>query len=73
MIGRALHAIGGSILGVCELARLAWVTRFRLRGRYWRWRTETAFGRGMPASRGELVRRTLAYARWARSIRRMSR
>ncbi len=73
MIGRTLRAVLGTILGVCELARLAYVTRFRLRGGYWRWRTETAFGRGMPASRRELVRRTLAYARWARSIRRMSR
>ena len=58
-------------LGGCyELARLAVLSRFRFRGAYWSWRTYTAFGRGYPASRWELVRAVLAYARWMHRMRR---
>ncbi len=53
-----------------ELLRLGVITRFDFKGPYWTWRTTTAFGRGMPSSRIELVRNVLEYARWARRLRR---
>ena len=59
--------------GVYELARLAFITRFRFRGKYWRWRVETAFGRGMPASRRELLKRLFDLGRWMHRMRRMGR
>ena len=55
---------------VYELARLGVLTRFRFRGPYWQWRMHTAFGRGYPRSRLELVRGVLAYGRWMRRMRR---
>lgn len=55
--------------GVYELARLAALTRFRFRGRYWRWRYETAFGRGAPRSRLALCRALLRYGAWAHRMR----
>jgi len=55
--------------GLYELARLAIITRFRFRGDYWSWRLHTAFGRGYPASRLELVRAVLAYGRWVFRMR----
>ncbi len=59
-----------TIGGLYQLARLAVITRFRFKGPYWRWRMETAFGRGYPASRRETVRAVLAYARWMHRMRR---
>lgn len=56
--------------GLYELARLAVLSRFRFRGDYWTWRLHTAFGRGYPASRLELVRSILAYGRWVFRMRR---
>lgn len=64
MIGRFFETLGG----MYELARLAVITRLRLRGAYWQWRYHTAFGRGVPP-RGELVRGVLEYARWVRRMR----
>lgn len=55
--------------GLYELARLAWISRFNMRGAYWRWRWETAFGNGEP-SRRERIHAALAYARWVRRMRR---
>ncbi|HEB60289.1 MAG TPA: hypothetical protein ENJ06_00530 [Phycisphaeraceae bacterium] len=54
-----------------ELLRLLLLSRFRLRGRYWRWRMETAWGNNPPGKR-EMLRAILEYARWVRSMRRMS-
>jgi hypothetical protein len=56
--------------GLYELARLAFISRFRFRGPYWSWRMHTAFGRGYPSSRWELFRAVLAYGRWMRRMRR---
>jgi hypothetical protein len=64
-MGRFLDNLGG----LWELARLAAVTGFRFKGRYWRWRLHTAFGRGYPP-RKELVGGILAYGRWVRRMRR---
>lgn len=55
---------------IYELLRLGFLTRFRLRGAYWQWRMDTAFGRGMPRSRLELLRSVLDYGRWAHRMRR---
>ncbi len=57
------------IWGALELLRLGWVTRFRLRGRYWSWRLHTALGDGPPPGRVEMIRMTLQYAAWARRMR----
>jgi hypothetical protein len=65
-----LKSLMENIGAVYELARLGILTRFRFRGPYWRWRTHTAFGRGYPGSRLELVRAVLAYGRWMRRMRR---
>lgn len=59
-----------TLCGVWELARLAIITRLRFGGPYWKWRMHTAFGRGMPATRGELVRSVLEYGRWVYRMRR---
>lgn len=56
--------------GVYELARLAVITRFRFRGAYWKWRMATAFGRGLPPTKGELVCSILEYGCWVRRMRR---
>jgi hypothetical protein len=56
--------------GLYQLTRLAVLSRFRFRGPYWRWRLHTAFGRGFPPSRWELLRALLAYGRWMHRMRR---
>lgn len=50
--------------GLVLLARLGLVTRFRLRGAYWRWRTDTAFGRGWPTGRWARLHAIIDYTRW---------
>lgn len=55
--------------GLWQLLRLGFVTRFRFKGPYWQWRLHTAFGRGLPASRMELVRSVIAYGRWMHRMR----
>ena len=61
-----------TLSGLLELIRLAIVTRFRLRGPYWRWRMETALGRDRSKWPSARERRAsiLRYAAWAREIRR---
>ncbi|MGE3107113.1 MAG: hypothetical protein AB7G11_05165 [Phycisphaerales bacterium] len=56
--------------GVFELVRLGFITRFEFKGPYWSWRLHTAFGKGYPATRRELVRSVLEYGRWVRKMRR---
>jgi hypothetical protein len=68
-VGRAIE----NFWGLVELGRLAALSGFRLRGPYWRWRMHTAFGRGLPRSRLELIRGLLAYGRWVRHMRRLGR
>lgn len=59
--------------GLWQLARLLALSRGRLRGKYWRWRQETAFGRGMPAGRRESLKATLDYGRWIARVRKLAR
>jgi hypothetical protein len=61
-----------NLWAIYELARLAALSRFRMRGPYWSWRMHTAFGRGYP-NRRELLRGVLAYGRWVHQMRRMVR
>ncbi|MCW5755911.1 MAG: hypothetical protein KIT54_01595 [Phycisphaeraceae bacterium] len=55
-------------LALYELARMAIVARFRLRGAYYTWRWQTAFGRGTPP-RGELLRGMIEFGAWAFRVR----
>lgn len=59
-----------TLLALVELLRLAAISGFRLRGKYWTWRMHTAFGRGVPAGRAEYIASILEYGRWARRMRR---
>lgn len=56
--------------GLYQLLRLAIVSRFRLRGAYWSWRTQTAFGRGWPHGRLARWHAIMDYARWVHRMRR---
>ncbi len=55
-----------------ELARLAVITRFRMKGAYWQWRTTTALGpeglAALPAV--ERRRAVLEYGKWVARMRR---
>lgn len=53
-----------------ELLRLGILTRFNFKGPYWSWRLQTAFGRGYPASRRELIVAVFHHARWIHRMRR---
>ena len=58
--------------GLWQLLRLAVLTRGRVRGRYWHWRQETAFGTDvtrMPS----LPRRLAAVVRFGHWVGRMRR
>ena len=54
-----------------NLARLAGLSGLRFRGPYWTWRWHTAFGRGTPASKRELLAAALRYGRWMGRMRRL--
>lgn len=62
---RFLETLGG----LYELARLAVISKGRFKGDYWQWRLHTAFGRGYPHSRWELIRAVLTYGRWVFRVR----
>ncbi len=61
-----------SVGGLWELALLAWRTRFRFKGSYWRWRRETAFSANASSqpSRWQRARAILEYGRWLYRIKR---
>jgi hypothetical protein len=71
VIARILRTLGELVGGAWALALLALRSGLRFRGAYWTWRMQTAFGRGMPASRAELLRGLIEYARWMHRVRRM--
>jgi hypothetical protein len=58
-----------SLLG---LVHLGFATRFRLKGPYWKWREETAFGseRSKWPSAADRRHAMLEYAAWAQRMRR---
>ncbi|MEE2972113.1 MAG: hypothetical protein VX672_03220 [Planctomycetota bacterium] len=63
------------IPGLLGLLDLGWATRFRLRGRYWSWRMETALGsdRSKWPAAAERRRAILRYGAWARRMKQASR
>jgi hypothetical protein len=67
-MGRVMNTLGG----IWALVLLAASSGFRLGGRYWRWRRETAFGRDSGARPGpwRRVRATLEYGRWVHRMKR---
>jgi hypothetical protein len=67
-MGRVINTLGG----IWELFLLAAGSGFRMRGRYWRWRHETAFGRddGVRPGRWQRVRAMLDYGRWVHRMKR---
>jgi len=58
------------IRGVLGLARVAIAARGRLRGRYWAWRLQTAYGTARPPNQGRMLADALAYGRWSLRMRR---
>ena len=67
-MGRVVDTLGG----LWELGVLAVRSRFRLRGPYWQWRHETAFG-ARAAARPTRWRRVLAVLGYGRWVYRMKR
>ena len=68
-----MRNIAETLGGIWELGWLAVKTRFRLRGAYWRWRQETAFG-GDPSllpSRWQRLCAILHYGRWVYRMKRL--
>jgi hypothetical protein len=59
--------------GAWNLFLLGLATRFRLRGKYWSWRMETAFGadRSRWPSARERRRAALEYGAWVGQMRRL--
>ncbi len=68
IISKAIDGLGG----LWVLCSLAIISRFAFKGRYWQWRSTTAFPPGSsPKGRVAYLRLTLEYARWAWRIRRL--
>jgi hypothetical protein len=63
------------VRGLWNLALLGAKTGFRLKGRYWTWRMETAFGadRSKWPSAAERRRAAIEYGAWVGAMRRMAR
>lgn len=55
--------------GLLGLVLVALSMRGRIRGRYWTWRSHTAFGPGSPKRR---FAHALAFGDWARRMRRLA-
>ena len=68
-----MDTIRGFFRAIYELLRLGVLSRFRMRSPYWTWRMQTAFGRGMPGSKRELIRGVLGYGLWAGRMRQLGR
>ena len=67
-----MRALIETVGGLWCLMRLAIQSRFRLRGPYWRWRMETAFGHQpeRSPSRWTRWRAVIDYGRWVYRMRR---
>jgi hypothetical protein len=70
-----MGSVRDTISGCWCLLSMAVATRFRMRGRYWSWRRETAFGsdRSRWPKAADRRRAIVEYARWAASMRRLVR
>jgi hypothetical protein len=56
--------------GLYQLARLAVISGFRLKGKYWTWRHHTAFGAGVPVRRSDMFKAVIEYGIWVHKMRR---
>lgn len=67
-----MHRVIETIGGVWQLFVLGVKTRFRLRGPYWRWRYDTAFGSDPQrfTTRRERFFAMLEYGRWVHRMKR---
>jgi hypothetical protein len=72
VIGSLMRSALETLGGLWALLMLAFKTRFRLRGPYWRWRHETAFGSdpGRMPRRAQRIRAMLEYGKWVWRMRR---
>ncbi|MEN0020947.1 MAG: hypothetical protein AAF747_08710 [Planctomycetota bacterium] len=59
-----MSVLTDAIGGMWALLRLGIATRFSFTGPYWTWRMQTAFGRGMPESKLEMLVAVYRYAVW---------
>lgn len=62
-----------TLIGLAHLGVMLARTGFRTSGRYWTWRTTTAFGETPPRSVSDRLEALLGYARWAHRMRRLGR
>lgn len=62
-----------SLVGLWGLALAVLGTRGQVRGRYWRWRRETAAGPGAGPGAARRRRMALEYGRWVVQMRRLGR
>lgn len=67
MIRATLDVFGG----LYEMLRMGVISRFKLRGEYWAWRTHTAFPDGDPPTGHSKPRLALEYFMWAHRIRKL--
>lgn len=63
-----------TIGGIWALLVLALTTRCRLRGKYWRWRYETAFGSEPDkyTTRRQRLRAMIEYGKWVRRMKKLA-
>jgi hypothetical protein len=61
-----------TIAALIALVRAGSASRWRIRGRYWRWRTETAFG-NYPVKANQKLRAMLDYGAWVDEMNNASR
>ena len=72
MMGRMVGMVIDFMGGIWVLIHLGVVSRFKVSGRYWRWRTSTAFPGGTGGvGRGKLCKLGFEYAQWAWRMRRL--
>ncbi|MBL4590869.1 MAG: hypothetical protein JKY96_02800 [Phycisphaerales bacterium] len=68
MIAKGLNLLGG----FSQMLRMGLVSRFRLRGAYWQWRTQTAFPQtGSPEGFANRFGLMVEYFMWVSRIRRL--
>lgn len=61
-----------TIFGVWALLRLGLESKFRVRGKYWKWRKDTAFGHFLVKD-GEKRRAMLEYGKWVAEMQKVAR
>lgn len=67
MIRSLLDFLGG----LFEMIRMGVISKFKLRGQYWSWRTHTAFPESNPPRGQSMPRLALEYFIWAHRIRKL--